>query len=161
MKVVRLYHSPEHIYRGHHGLPAGTAPMAGTPAIRLVAGKGVEGDRYSRLEGAKGQVTFFAEETWLRLCGELGVPGRQPDVFRRNIIVRGADLNALVGRDFELQSIRFHGVEYCKPCHWMDQAFAPGTYDLLAKWEAGGLRASVLTGGELAVDRAEAETCSA
>jgi MOSC domain-containing protein YiiM len=161
MNIVRLYLSPEHVYRGHHGMAAGTLPMTEASSVRLLAGRGVEGDRYSRLEGAKGQVTFFAEETWLRLQGELGRADREPDVFRRNIIVRGTDLNALVGRDFEVQGIRFHGVEYCKPCQWMEEAFAPGTLALLVEWRAGGLRASVLTDGTLAAGAPEAEPCSA
>jgi MOSC domain-containing protein YiiM len=161
MNIVRLYHSPEHIYKGHMGMPAGTVPMVEESRIRLVAGRGVEGDRYYKLEGAKGQVTFFAEETWLRLRSALGVAGRGPDVFRRNVIVRGTDLNELVGRDFEVQGVRFHGVEYCKPCFWMEQAFAPGTFDLLVAWKAGGLRASVLSDGWLAAEGAEAERCSA
>ena len=161
MDIVRLYHSPEHIYRGHFGTAAGTAPMKEVPRIRLVAGHGVEGDRYFKLDGAKGQVTFFAEETWLRLCGELGVAGRQCDVFRRNIIVRGADLNALIGREFEVQGVRLRGVEHCKPCFWMEQAFAPGTLALLDEWKAGGLRASVLSDGCIAVGEAEPRQCSA
>jgi MOSC domain-containing protein YiiM len=161
MEIVRLYHSPEHIYRGHMGMPAGTAPMTEVQRIRLIAGRGVEGDRYSKLDGAKGQVTFFAEETWLRLCDQLGVADRQSDVFRRNIIVRGADLNGLIGREFEVQGIRFHGVEHCKPCFWMEQAFSPGTLALLDEWKAGGLRASVLSGGWIAVGAAEARRCSA
>lgn len=161
MNIVRLYHCPEHIYKGHHGMAAGTAPMIEASRIRLVAGRGVEGDRYYKLEGARGQVTFFAEETWVRLCCELGVAGRGPDVFRRNIIVRGTDLNELIGRDFGVQGVRFHGVEYCKPCGWMEEAFAPGTFALLAEWKAGGLRASVLKDGWIAVDGAEAERCSA
>jgi MOSC domain-containing protein YiiM len=161
MNVVHLYHSPEHIYKGHMGTPAGTTPMSEAARIRLVAGRGLEGDRYSKLEGAKGQVTFFAEETWSRLCKELGVFDRQPDVFRRNVIVRGTDLNALIGRDFEVQGVRFHGVEYCKPCFWMERAFAVGTLVLLTDWKAGGLRASVLTDGWLAIDRVEGERCSA
>jgi MOSC domain-containing protein YiiM len=161
MDIVRLYHSPEHVYKGHMGRPAGTVPMTEAPRMKLVAGRGAEGDRYSKLEGAKGQVTFFAEETWLRLCEELGVANRGSDVFRRNIIVRGADLNELIGYDFEVQGVRFHGVEYCKPCVWMEGAFAPGTLDLLTAWKAGGLRASVLTDGWLAVGAAKAQPCSA
>jgi MOSC domain-containing protein YiiM len=161
MNIVRLYHSPEHIYRGHHGMPAGTVPMIDAGRIKLVAGRGVEGDRYYKLEGAKGQVTFFAEEAWLRLRDVLGRADLQPAVFRRNIIVRGVDLNSLIGCDFEVQGVQFRGVEYCKPCHWMDEAFAPGTLNLLSEWKAGGLRASVLSDGWLAVDVAEAELCSA
>ncbi len=161
MNIVRIYRSPEHIYLGHFGRPAGTAPMTEVPRARLIAGRGVEGDRYYSREGARGQVTFFAEEAWLRLCRELGRPDRRPDVFRRNVVVRGGDLNALIGRDFEIQGVRFRGVEYCKPCFWMEQAFAPGALALLSEWEAGGLRASVLSDGWLTVGEAEAEQCSA
>jgi MOSC domain-containing protein YiiM len=161
VNIVRLYQSPEHIYKGHKGRPAGTVPMTEVSRIRLVAGRGVEGDRYSKLEGAKGQVTFFAEETWLRLCRELGVADRRDDVFRRNVIVRGSDLNDFIGRDFEVQGVRFRGVEHCKPCFWMEQAFAPGTFALLAEWKAGGLRASVLSDGWIDADGAQSRQCSA
>lgn len=161
MTIVRIYRSPEHIYRGHSGGPAGSVPMAETPRVRVVAGKGVEGDRYSRLEGTKGQVTFFEEETWQRLCDALDTRDRQPDVFRRNIIVRGVRLNELIGKEFEVQGVRFLGIEHCKPCFWMEQAFSPGTLKLLADWEAGGLRAQVLTDGWLSVARQEAGLCSA
>jgi hypothetical protein len=43
----------------------------------------------------------------------------------------------------------------------MEQAFAPGTLALLTEWKAGGLRASVLSDGWLAVGQAEAARCSA
>ena len=46
-------------------------------------------------------------------------------------------------------TVTFEGAEYCKPCFWMDQAFAPGTLRWLQEWNAGGLRARVLQGGTL------------
>lgn len=161
MDIVHIYRSPEHIYKGHHGIAAGTAPMTEASRVRLIAGRGIEGDRYSKLDGAKGQVTFFEEETWLRLCQKLGQSARPPDVFRRNVIVRGADLNTLIGREFEVQGVRFLGVEHCKPCFWMEEAFAPGAVALMSEWEAGGLRARVLLDGWLSVTEPEAGRCSA
>jgi MOSC domain-containing protein YiiM len=161
MTIVRLYYSPEHVYSGHFGQAAGTEPMVEVGRARLVAGRGIEGDRYYKREGAKGQVTFFAEETWLRLCRDLGRTDRHADVFRRNVIVRGIDLNSLIGVDFELQGVRFHGVEHCKPCVWMDEAFGPGTLRLLSEWKAGGLRTRVLSEGWLSTGTQEAEKCSA
>jgi MOSC domain-containing protein YiiM len=119
--------------------------------LELVAGRGIAGDRYyNRPANHKGQVTFFAEETWHRLREVLG-PTREsgPEVFQRNIIVRNVDLLGLIGTEFEIQDVRFEGAEYCKPCFWMDQAFAPGTFEALCKWNAGGLRARVLTDGLL------------
>lgn len=153
MQVARLFVSAAHVYVGHHGMPPGPDPMVEQGRLRLEAGRGVVGDRYhGREPGHKGQVTFFAEETWLRLCEELGVSGPGPGAFRRNVIVRGADLNALIGKRFEVQGIGFEGSEYCKPCYWMDQAFAPGTLQRLTEWGAGGLRARILSDGFLAPD---------
>jgi MOSC domain-containing protein YiiM len=134
--------------------------MTEAAVVRLRLGRGIEGDRYAALEGARGQVTFFAEETWLRLCCELSVE-RDPGVFRRNILVRGADLNSLIGAEFEVQGMRFGGVEHCKPCYWMDQAFAPGTLGRLGEWKAGGLRAAVLSDGVLSAEPVLASRCSA
>ena len=154
MIVTHLFVSPEHVYVGHFGKPSGKVPMAEVDKIEVVTGRGVRGDRYfAHEEGHKGQVTFFSEEAWLRLRKEVGGADRGPGVFRRNVIVRGADLNALVGAEFEVQGVRFKGSEYCKPCFWMDEAFAPGTLKALAEWKAGGLRTRVLSDGCLRVDK--------
>jgi MOSC domain-containing protein YiiM len=154
MEIVKLYRCADHVYVGHFGRPAGTLPMTEIEQARLVAGKGVVGDRYfSGAPGHPGQITFFAEEIWLRLCDALKRRDRDPGVFRRNVIVRGADLDALIGKDFECQGIRFHGSEYCKPCFWMDEAFAPGALKALSAWRGGGLRAQILSDGVLRTEK--------
>jgi MOSC domain-containing protein YiiM len=150
MTVAKLYLCPEHVYVGHFGQPPGRTPMTEVGRAQVVAGRGLRGDRYfARPEGHKGQVTFFAEEAWTRLCAEFGRSDLGPGVFRRNVVVRGADLLALVGAEFELQGVRFCGLEHCRPCRWMDTAFEPGTLARLARWQAGGLRAAALTDGWL------------
>jgi MOSC domain-containing protein YiiM len=152
MIVRKLYLSAEHIYFGHHGREAGRVPMTEVDRVQVVAGRGLVGDRFfARPAGHGGQVTFFAEETWSLLGETLGRHDRGADVFRRNILVRDADLRSLIGQEFEVQGIRFLGTEHCKPCYWMDQAFAPGALARLAAWQAGGLRARALTTGWLAV----------
>ncbi len=124
--------------------------MVEVDRVQAVSGRGLVGDRYfDRPSGHKGQVTFFAEETWLRLCEKFAKPDLGPEVFRRNVLVSGADLNSLIAMEFEVQGVRFAGSEYCKPCFWMDQAVAPGTLTALSDWTAGGLRARILTDGWL------------
>jgi MOSC domain-containing protein YiiM len=155
MNVQKIYLCAEHVYFGHFGRPAGRAPMAAVPRAQLVAGRGLVGDRFfAKPEGRPGQVTFFAEETWAKLGAELGRPDRGPEVFRRNFLVRGLDLLSLIGREFEVQGIRFFGAEHCKPCFWMDEAFAPGALARLSAWNAGGLRARVLSDGWLTATEA-------
>jgi len=150
MIVSKLYVCPAHIYVGHFGRSPGVAPMVEVDRVQLAMGRGIPGDRYfDRPHGHKGQITFFAEETWARLCEELGVTVPGPAAFRRNVLTRGADLLALVNAEFEIQGVRFRGIEHCKPCAWMDQAFYPGTLAKLSAWAAGGLRASILSEGWL------------
>jgi MOSC domain-containing protein YiiM len=63
------------------------------------------------------------------------------------VITRNVNLNELIGQDFEIQGVRFHGMEECRPCYWMDRAIAPGTHEFLKG--RGGLRAKILTDGRL------------
>ena len=151
VNVRHLYISPGHNFFGRQGLPAGEHPLVECAEIRCVAGRGIEGDRFFDFKGNyKGQITFFAAEVFDELCGRLGVSGKPPGVTRRNVIMAGVDLNALVGKEFEIQGVRFLGTAECSPCHWMDEAIAPGAEKLLHA--RGGLRAKILTDGILRVD---------
>jgi MOSC domain-containing protein YiiM len=150
--VVRhIYISPGHNYRGHHGGPPGEHPILEVDSVECVAGKGLVGDRYfGEREDFKGQITFFALEVHRQLCEKFGQPGTPPSVYRRNVITEGLDLNALIGKEFALQGIRFFGTEECRPCYWMDHALAPGAEEALKG--RGGLRAKILSNGILRRD---------
>ena len=151
MRVRRLHISPGHNYRGHHGRPAGAHPILEAGEIACVAGRGIEGDRYfDYRESFKGQITFFDWAVYQDV--QRGRPPFDPSVFRRNVIVEGADLNTLVGKTFELQGLRFEGTEECAPCYWMDQAVGPGAEAALKG--RGGLRARILTSGVLRLEPA-------
>jgi MOSC domain-containing protein YiiM len=120
-------------------------------AVECVASRGLQGDRYFDFkDDYKGQVTFFEHEVFERICEQFGELGRTPDVFRRNIITRGVDLNSLIGTEFEVQGVRFLGTQEAAPCHWMNQAFAEGAEEALKGH--GGLRAKILTDGVLRRD---------
>jgi MOSC domain-containing protein YiiM len=148
MELVHLFISPGHNYFGHHGAAAGEYPVREVDRLECYAGRGVQGDRFFEYKSDyKGQITFFAEEVFTSLCEQFQVWDRSAAVFRRNVITRGADLNQLIGRSFEIQGITFLGMEECKPCYWMDQAFCAGAE--LALKGRGGLRAKILTDGLL------------
>jgi len=85
------------------------------------------------------------------MCAELKLAEKSPGLSRRNVIVEGVDLNSLVGLEFEIQGVKFRGTAECAPCHWMNQAFAPGVEHFLQG--RGGLRAMVLTDGVLRTDQ--------
>jgi MOSC domain-containing protein YiiM len=147
-QVKYLYFSPGHNFYGHHERAPGAHPMVECAELRLRAGRGIEGDRFFDYKpDYKGQVTFFSHEVYERLCAQFGVWDKPPSAFRRNIIVCGADLPALIGCEFTVQGVRFLGTEESAPCYWMNQAFADGAEAALAGH--GGLRARVLTDGVL------------
>ena len=122
--------------------------MIEASVIECVAGRGIRGDRYFDFKNDyKGQITFFSLEVFEELCGALQIQGCSPSLVRRNVIARGVDLNELIGQDFEIQGTRFHGMEECRPCYWMDRAIAPEAHEFLKG--RGGLRAKILCDGKL------------
>ncbi|MEM1294186.1 MAG: MOSC domain-containing protein [Verrucomicrobiota bacterium] len=148
MKILHLYISAAHTYFGHHGKEPGTDPMVEVDQVECVENRGIKGDRFfDHKQDYKGQITFFSKEIYDKLCDQFGVDDKAPTAFRRNVIVEGIDLNSLIGEEFEIQGVRFLGTEECKPCYWMDQAFADGAHEALKG--NGGLRARILTDGIL------------
>lgn len=148
VEVVNIFTSPGHDFRGRHEMSRETHPVSSVERAECVAGKGLVGDRYYDLDdGHKGQVTFFSDEVVEAAREHFGAPDFCASAFRRNVLVRGVDLPALVGREFVLGGVRFEGSEECRPCYWMDEALAPGAEDFLAG--RGGLRARILQSGTL------------
>ncbi len=157
MRIERLFISDGHNFFGHHGQEPGQHPFITVTEIDCVAGRGIRGDRFFDFKNDyKGQITFFSIDTFEALQRELNLPGAEPGATRRNAFVRGADLNALIGREFQIGDVRFRGIEESKPCPWMDRALGAGA----AAWlhGRGGLRCRILTSGIVRVG-AEIEVC--
>ena len=71
-----------------------------------------------------------------------------PADARRNVITRGIDLDALVGRRFTIGAVECIGRRLCEPCAHLERLTAPGV--LRALVHQGGLRADILRGGTVA-----------
>lgn len=152
--IEKIFVSAGHNYFGHHGRAADAFPISSVASVRCLAGRGLEGDRFCDYRvDYHGQVTFFSAEIFDELCETLTVKAVGADALRRNIVTRGIDLRALEDTEFTLQGVRFRGAGECKPCYWMDQAIAPGAETWLRG--RGGLRARILSDGELRVGAAE------
>jgi len=148
VQICHLYISQGHNFVGHHGREPDQFPMIEVPMAECVAGRGLCGDRYfDHKEDYKGQITFFSLNVFDELCGALQLEGVSPSYVRRNVFTRDVDLNELIGKDFEVQGVRFHGTEESRPCFWMDRAIGPGAQEFLRG--RGGLRARILTDGIL------------
>lgn len=119
------------------------------------AGRGLEGDRYfekrgtwSNRHGGGQDVTLIEGEV---LDGLTLPEGRlSAEEARRNIVTRGIELNPLVGKRFRVGEVECFGQRLCEPCaHLARLTQKPGT--LRGLIHKGGLRADVLTDGEIRV----------
>ena len=148
VEICHLYISVGHNFFGHHGREPDDYPAVEVATIECVAGHGIRGDRFFDYRyDYKGQITFFSLEVLDELCGALQLQDCSPSLVRRNVLTRNVDLNSLIGREFEVQGVKFLGTGECRPCYWMDSAIAPGAEEFLKG--RGGLRAKILTDGEL------------
>jgi MOSC domain-containing protein YiiM len=122
------------------------------------AGRGLEGDRYfhqrgtfSNAHGRGHDLTLIEAEALDGL--ELPAGRLAPEEARRNLVTRGIDLNALVGKQFRVGEVECFGQRWCEPCAHLERLTAaggkPGT--LRALIHKGGLRADVLSDGAIRV----------
>ena len=120
--------------------------MNNVAQVECVAGKGLVGDRFfEHKDNYKGQITFFDFAVFERIKSKFDRPDLEASAFRRNVIVKGVDLNNLIGKQFTIQGIEFEGSEESTPCYWMNQAVAEGAEQALKGF--GGLRARNLSSG--------------
>jgi MOSC domain-containing protein YiiM len=118
--------------------------IAPVDSARALAGKGLEGDRHFRREGAKpGQALTLIEAEVLE---DVRLTGAQS---RRQVVVRGVRLNDLVGKRFRVGDVECFGVELCEPCLHLQQLTRPGIIKELV--HRAGLNADVLNDGRIAV----------
>ena len=135
--------------------PPGGNPTIEQRSVCVIAGAGIEGDRYFNAHDEPGQNITFVEAEEIEAFAH--VHGQPTDLSAtgRNIVTRGVRLNELVGRDFIVGSVRFRGVELCEPCLTLGEALASSTLSpahVVKHWaHRGGLRADALTSGDLTI----------
>lgn len=149
-ELVSLLVSPAHAYFGRaKDGPADDVATSMPDVVEIVANKGVRGDRFFGVRAhTEAAVTFLALEAWEAAAGDV-----DPAVARRNVMVRGLELDPLRGEEFDLDTgdgpVRFRGGRPAHPCSWMDSMAGDGTRKALIG--RGGLRAQPLTSGTLRV----------
>ncbi|MBT0567770.1 molybdenum cofactor biosysynthesis protein [Williamsia sp. CHRR-6] len=150
VEIVALLRSPTHAYFGRaKDGPAADAVTVVGDRVELKAHKGICGDRFFGVRAhTEAAVTFLALEAW-----EAATTGADPLVARRNVMVRGLQLDPLRAVEFEIDCgtgpVRFRGGRPAHPCSWMDSMAGAGARTALIG--RGGLSAAVLTDGELRV----------
>ena len=137
--------------------------MKSVAEVRAVPGRGLEGDRYYDGRGtfspqpqkADFELTLMEAERIEAFARESGLEFTAGHA-RRNVVTRGVDLNALVGREFRIGEVRVRGLRLCEPCNYLAKTTFPETLRGLV--HKGGLRAQILTEGTIKTGDAITET---
>jgi MOSC domain-containing protein YiiM len=119
--------------------------------VEAHAGKGLAGNRYYWPDGsapAGNALTLIAAEELEAFQSETGIE-LTAQASRRNVLTRGIDLNALVGKRFRVGEVECVGVELCEPCAHLASLTHPGV--LRGMVHRAGLNADILTDGDIAV----------
>jgi len=127
----------------------------------LIAGRGIEGDRFCIAEASAdgqddAQVSLVEAEQVESVAAAAGFGFEAKDT-RRNIVTRGIDLNALVGKTFSIGEVELRGVELAEPCAYLagrlikqfDLASAEPREIVAGLAHRGGLYAEIVRGGTI------------
>ena len=125
--------------------------MRALAEARLIAGIGIEGDRYATGKGFYSktprpdrQVTLIEIEALDALLRDHEIE-LKPIETRRNLTTRGVPLNHLVGKRFLVGSILLYGARLNVPCKYLEQLTGKAVYAPLIN--RSGLNCEIVEGG--------------
>ena len=139
-----------------HTAPAASYEMEEQAEATLVAGRGIEGDRYFLGNGTYSQLPAMREITLIE-AEVLDALARNdpplqdgpivlsPHEHRRNLTVRGVPLGHLVGRRFRVGGAVLRGARINFPCKYLEQLLGRPLY--LPLYNRAGLNCAIETGG--------------
>ncbi len=140
-------------------------PMKSMYRLIVLAGLGLDGDRYAKGIGSwqkrtdpktMGHITLIEAESIENPSVELDEPFT-PEQTRRNMVFRGIRLGPLLHQTWRIQgSILIRGVEVCTPCTWPAQLSGRDEkrhQDFIRAFPGirAGMRVQVIMSGEVQV----------
>lgn len=141
------------VVRYLHLTPRALLPMKSFEQLTLVAGCGIEGDRYilgseagsySHMPDEGRQITVFEIETLEALARDAKIM-LLPEEHRRNVTVQGVPLNHLVGRQFWLGETLLEALRLSTPCRHIEKALGKAVFEPLIN--RAGLNCKIVKGG--------------
>ena len=130
----------------------GSAPMERVEEVRIIEGRGIEGDRYCEgtgfwtLYGDVCEVTLISSEDLDYIESELGISVKNGE-HRRNVVTRGIRLDDLRGKRFRIGETVLEYDRPRPPCRHVQDLTEPGMTRALRG--RGGICARVVEGGTI------------
>ena len=139
-----------------HVAAAASQPMRPLDHASLVAGVGIEGDRYATRRGTYSakhhidrQVTLIEAETLEALARDHQIEFA-PHEHRRNLTVSGVPVNHLVGRYFRVGQCVLYGGRLNVPCRYLEDLVGKKVFKPLLN--RSGLNCRIVVGGVIHVE---------
>src|SRR5215471_14519393 len=136
-----------------HVAPAASAAMAELDAAQLIAGVGIEGDRYATGLGTYSksphidrQVTLIEVEVLEAIARDRGIV-LAPNEHRRNLTTRGVPLGHLVGQYFRVGDCVLYGGRMNVPCLYLETLLGKKVFKPLLN--RSGLNCRIVLGGTI------------
>lgn len=141
--------------------PAVGQPMHECSRVQALAGKGLHGDRYASGQGSYSHVTSRGARH-VSLIGlqaleaandeliRAGLKPFEPHETRRNIVIDGIDVYALLGLGFQIGQVQMRGSGIPKPCGVPDKVSGKAGF-AEAFADRGGIIAEILTDGDISI----------
>jgi MOSC domain-containing protein YiiM len=98
---------------------------------------------------SKRQVTLIQYEHLAAAASFLGIEKIDPALVRRNIVVKGVNLNALKSKQFRLGEAVMEMTGFCHPCERMEQNLGKGGYNAMRGH--GGITCRVIKEGRITI----------
>jgi MOSC domain-containing protein YiiM len=134
-----------------HAAPKASAPMDAFSEARLLAGIGLDGDRYATRLGTYSknhhidrQATLIEVETLEALARDHRI-ALAPDEHRRNLTTRDVPLNHLVGQYFRIGGCVLYGGRLNLPCLYLENLVGKKVFKPLLN--RSGLNCRIIVGG--------------
>lgn len=117
-------------------------------AVRTIAGQGIEVDRYCALDTEPSQQITLIECEVIDQFNQETESEFSYEMFRRNLVTEGVQLNNLVGETFYVGEVWLRGHELCEPCRYLQERLK--VTDLVKRLtHKGGLCCEILTSGTI------------
>ena len=130
-----------------------TSPAAGQESVSIdsvqaLAGRGIKGDRYCGQDTDPARQLTLVESEVIDQFNQETESELPYEMFRRNLVTEGVQLNNLVGETFYVGEVRLRGHELCEPCRYLQERLKVA--DLVKRLtHKGGLCCEILTSGTI------------
>lgn len=141
-----------------HIAPAASYEMEELKEARLIAGRGIEGDRYYYGTGTYSPKPDAREVTLIEIEALEALARNDPPIqegpllvapgeHRRNLTTRGVPLNHLVGKRFRVGETVLKGARLNFPCKYLEELLGSPVY--LPLYNRSGLNCFIEQGGTI------------